>query len=98
MEYRLGNSTKIKAGGDTVELTCPNCEKKVQFGVFSNAERRFAPKITLLDCSTVYFLVCPECACVFTVDQAKGDCFKKGHKLSIGNFDLKTLKEFKPKL
>ncbi len=98
MEYRLGNSLRVKASGDTLELTCPNCKQKVQFGVFSNYERRLAPKITLLDCSNVYFLVCPGCAAVYTVDRPKGDCFKKGEKLSIGNFDLKTLKEFKAKL
>lgn len=98
MEYRLGNSLRIKSRGDTVELTCPKCKEKVQFGVFSNFERRLAPKITLLDCNTVYFLVCPECAAVFTVDETKGDSFKKGQKLSIGNFDLKMLKEFKTKL
>lgn len=98
MEYRLGNSNRIKSRGETLTLTCPNCSKEVEFGVFSNFERRLAPKITLLDCSTVYFLVCPECASVFTVDEAKGDEFKKGEKLSIGNFDLKTLKEFKGKL
>lgn len=98
MEYRLGNSIRVKSRGDTVELVCPDCGKKVQFGVFSNFERRLAPKLTLLDCQTVYFLVCPECAGVFTVDEAKGDSFKKGEKLSIGNFDLKTLKEFKSKI
>lgn len=98
MEYRLGNSVKVKSRGDTVGLTCPNCNKNVQFGVFSNFERRLAPKITLLDCNTVYFLVCPECASVFTVDETKGDNFKNGEKLSIGNFDLKTLKEFKAKI
>ena len=98
MEYRLGNSLKIKSRGDTVELTCPNCDKKVRFGVFSNFERRLAPKITLFNCNTVYFLVCPECASVYTVDESKGDSFKKEQKLSIGNFDLKTLKQFKEKI
>lgn len=98
MEYRLGNSRRVKERGETLELTCPKCNKKVQFSVFSNFERRLAPKITLLDCQTVYFLVCPECASVFTVDEAKGDSFKSGQKLSIGNFDLKTLKEFKEKI
>ncbi|MDD6728620.1 MAG: hypothetical protein PUE08_05300 [Eubacteriales bacterium] len=96
MEYRLGTSLRVKSRGETVELTCPNCKKKVNFGVFSNLERRFVPKVTLLDCNTVYFLVCPECASIYTVDEAKGDSFKKGQKLSIGNFDLKTLKKFKP--
>ncbi len=98
MEYRLGNSKIIKSRGETLKLTCPKCSKEVEFGVFSNFERRFAPKITLFDCNTVYFLVCPNCASIFTVDEAKGDSFKKGQKLSIGNFDLKTLKEFKGSL
>lgn len=98
MEYRLGNSLRVKSRGETVELTCPHCKKEVKFGVFSNFERRLAPKITLLDCNTVYFLVCPECTSIYTVDEAKGDSFKKGEKLSIGNFDLKTLKEFKEKI
>ena len=66
--------------GETVELTCPNCKKKVNFGVFSNLERRFVPKVTLLDCNTVYFLVCPECASIYTVDV---DNFSKIKLLSI---------------
>jgi uncharacterized protein with PIN domain len=98
MEYRLGNSYKVKSRGDTVELTCPNCNKEVKFGVFSNFERRLAPKITLLDCQTVYFLICPNCASIYTVDEVKGDSFKKGQKFSIGNLDLKTLKEFKKEI
>ena len=70
-------------------------DEKVNFGVFSNFERHLAVKATLLDCKTVYFLVCPECASVFTVEEARGKAFQKGEKLSIGNFDLKPLKEFK---
>lgn len=98
MEYRIGNSLRVKSRGETLSLTCPNCNEKVQFGVFSNYERRLAPKLTLFDCKTVYFLVCPKCASIFTVDEKKGDSFKNGEKLSIGNFDLKTLKEFKGKI
>lgn len=41
------------------------------------------------------FLYAPECASVFTVEEARGKAFQKGEKLSIGNFDLKPLKEFK---
>lgn len=97
MEYRLGTDKHIKARGETVELTCPQCDKKGHFGVFSNFERRIAVKLPLpLDCQTVYFLVCPNCAAVFGVDEQKGDDFKKGSPLSIGNFDLKDLKPFKP--
>lgn len=80
------------------QLFCPECKNKVNFGVFSNFERRLAVKPTLLDCQTVYFLVCPECASVFTVEEARGKAFQKGEKLSIGNFDLKPLKEFKSKV
>ncbi|MCD7797259.1 MAG: hypothetical protein LUG95_06585 [Clostridiales bacterium] len=95
MEYRLGNSIRIKSRGETLELTCPGCGEKVNFGVFSNFERRLAVKMPPLDCQTVYFLVCPNCAKIYTVDEKKGDSFKKRQKLSIGNFDLQTLKEFK---
>lgn len=95
MEYRLGNSKRVHQRGETVELVCPNCHNKVNFGVFSNFERRLAVKPTLLDTQTVYFLVCPECASVYTVEEARGKAFQKGEKLSIGNFDLKSLKKFK---
>ena len=98
MEYRLGNSKYVKSRGETTELICPNCNKKVKFSVFSNFERRLAPKITLFDCRTVYFLVCPECASVFTVNESNGDHFKKGNKLSIGNYDFKKLEEFERKI
>lgn len=96
MEYRLGTDLRIKSRGETEELVCPECGKKVRFGVFSNFERRIAAKLPLpLNCQTVYFLICPECASVFGVDETKGDSFKRGQKLSIGNFDLKNLKPFK---
>lgn len=95
MEYRLGNSLRVKSIGETEIIECPSCKKKVSFSMFSNFERRLAPKITLLDCNTVYFLICPECASIYTVDEAKGDCFKKGERLSVGDFDLKPLEEFK---
>lgn len=95
MEYKLGNSLRVKSRGETLELTCPNCKNEVNFGVFSNYERKIVVKPSLLDCSTVYFLVCPKCASIYTVDEAKGDSFKQGEKLSIGNFDLKILKEYR---
>lgn len=98
MEYRLGNSLRVKSRGDSLELICPNCGEKVSFGVFSNYDRRLVTDIRLLDCKSVYFLVCPNCASVYTVDEAKGDSFKHGQKLSIGNYDLKPLKEFKKKI
>ena len=47
MEYRLGTDNRIKARGETVELTCPQCGKKGHFGVFSNFERRIAVKLPL---------------------------------------------------
>ena len=95
MEFRLGNSRWVHQRGETVSIVCPECKNKVNFGVFSNFERHLAVKATLLDCKNVYFLVCPECASVFTVEEARGKAFQKGVKLSIGNFDLKPLKEFK---
>lgn len=94
MEYRLGNSKYIKSGGDTVFIECPHCKKKVKFGVFYNYERRLSAE-NFIDCNNVYFLVCPECSSVFTVDESRGDSFRKGEKLSIGNFDLKNLKKFR---
>ncbi len=94
MEYRLGNSLRVKSRGDTYQLICPNCKKLAEFGVFSNFERHLVPKITLLDCNTVYFLVCPECASVFTVDEEIGDSFKSGKREDISEKDLKPLKKF----
>lgn len=96
MEYRLGNSLRVKSRGETDELVCPSCNKKVKFGVFSNFERRLVAEPKLINCNTVYFLVCPQCASIFTVDEATGDNFKQGIQHSIGNFDLKKLKEFNP--
>ncbi|MCC8072815.1 MAG: hypothetical protein LIO62_01635 [Clostridiales bacterium] len=90
MEYRLGNSKYVKYRGDSREITCPKCQSKVNFGVFSNYDRRLDAH-ELLNCKTVYFLVCPKCASIFTVDEAKGDSFKKGQKLSITDIDLSTL-------
>lgn len=96
MEYRLGTSIRIKDKGETVELECPCCKNTVKFGVFSNMDTRLIPEFPLLDSNCVYFLVCPKCASVYTVDESKGESFRKGEKLAIGNFDLKKLKEFKP--
>lgn len=97
MEYRLGTSLRIKEKGETVELQCPHCNKKVKFGVFSNMDTHLISEFPLIDSTRIYFLVCPKCASIYTVDENKGDEFTKGEKLAIGNFDLKTLKEFKPK-
>ena len=94
MEYRLGNFKKIKSDGETVELTCPNCNKKVIMSLFSNAEARLTAEMPFITKGDVYFLVCPECASVFGVDEQKGKNFSKGEKLSIGNFDLKELDKF----
>lgn len=96
MDYRLGTSIRVHAKGNTLELVCPKCEKTVQFGVFSNLERRIAAKFPLpVNCQKIYFLVCPACAGIFTVDETLGDSFSGGQKLSVGNFDLKELKPFK---
>lgn len=95
MEYRLGTGLKIKDKGETVSLVCPKCKKTVHFRLFSNLENRLNAKFPFIKSSNIYFLICPKCASVFTVDEAKGKNFDKGENLSIGNFDLKTLKEFK---
>ena len=95
MEYRLGNSKWIKNIGDTVEITCPDCSQKGKFGVFTNADTRLAAHFPLFTNKDVYFLICPKCATVYTVDESKGKTFKDGEPLSIGDFDLKKLKEFK---
>lgn len=96
MEYRLGTANKIREQGETTELFCPYCEKKVHFSVFSNLERRIALKLPLpIDVHTVYFLVCPECASIYSVDESSAEGFRNGQKLSIGNFDLRELKDFK---
>lgn len=95
MEYKLGNSLRVKAKGETDMLICPKCKKETSLGVFSNGEMRLAPKITLFDISTVYFLVCPECASVFTVDESKGKAFKQGDKTAIKAEDLTCLEGFK---
>ena len=94
MEYRLGNYRRIKSNGDTVTLTCPKCNHKVNMGVFSNAETRLTAELPFVTKGDVFFLVCPECAGVFGVDETKGKNFTKGEKLAIGNFDLKELKHF----
>ena len=95
MEYRLGTGLKIKDKVETVSLVCPKCENKVNFHVFSNIENRLASKFPFINSNNVYFLICPKCASIFTVDEVKGQIFSGGEKLAIGNFDLKTLKEFK---
>lgn len=95
MEYRLGNLKNIKTLGDTLKLVCPKCGNETNFSVFSNGKISFTAKLPLIDKNNVFFLVCPECASVFAVDEAKGNSFKNGQKLSIGNFDLESLKEFK---
>lgn len=94
MNYRLGTDIRIKDRGETLTLTCPKCDKKVNFELFTNMENRFEASFPFLNSKTVYFLVCPNCASIYTVDETKGDEFRKGERLSIGNFDLKELKSF----
>lgn len=95
MEYKLGNSIKIKENGLTELLTCPNCNKKVNFSVFNNGEIKIVSSFPLIENGKVYFIVCPECASVFGIDDRAGKSFEKGNQLSIGNFDLKELDKFK---
>lgn len=98
MEYRLGNAKKVKEKGETIEITCPNCKKLVKFGVFSNFERRLAVKKIPFDCQTIYFLVCPECASIYGVDEEIGEAFSKGSQLVILDNTLKPLKSFKTEI
>ncbi len=97
MDYRLGKSLRIIERGETLKLECPKCNKKVAFSVFTNADAKLISSLPFISCEDVYFLVCPECAGVFGVENSKGRTFNKGEKLAIGNFDLKELKEFKTK-
>lgn len=94
MEYRLGKDKRIAKQGQTVVLECPKCKNKVNFSVFTNANFCLKSEFPIVKIEDVYFLVCPECAGVFGVDNAKGKSFKKGEILSIGNYDLNELKEF----
>lgn len=94
MEYRLGNSLRVKSRGNTESIICPNCKNSVKFGVFSNFERKLAVKPTLFDLNTVYFLVCPDCASIYTVDSVTGDEFVKGRTTAIDAWDLTELNEF----
>lgn len=97
MDYRLGKSLRIIERGQTVKLECPKCKKKVLFSVFTNNDTKLTASLPFITNEDVYFLVCPECAGVFGVDNGKGKNFKNGEKLAIGNFDLNELKEFKSK-
>lgn len=95
MEYRVGNSKKVKSKGDTYSLICPKCKKLSEFGVFSNFKRELTAEFPPIDYSTVYFLVCPNCAEIFTVDEAVAKEFAKGAREAITEKDLKQLKPFK---
>ena len=94
MEYKFGNSLKVYEQGQTTELSCPSCDKKVEMSVFSNFEGRLDAKFPFVKTGNVYVLICPECAAVYTVDEDKAKLFKKGEKLAIGNFDLKEPNKF----
>lgn len=89
MKYKLGNSKYINPLGETEELTCPHCGKIVNFSVFTNFEARIISELPLVKADHVYFLVCPNCSSVYTVDSEKGKVFSQGEKLAIGNYDLK---------
>lgn len=98
MEYRLGNSKRIKSRGDTKPILCPKCGRTVSFGVFSNFERHLAANIKLFDLNTVYFLICPACAGIFSIDEEKGTAFKDGATDAVNTDDLIPLKGFKNEL
>lgn len=95
MTYRLGNFKRIKELGKTVSLTCPNCNKEVEFSVFTNGKLELIPKFPLVKGESVYFLVCPNCSAVYGVRESAGKTFREGEKLAIGNYDLKELEPFK---
>ena len=94
MEYRIGNSKKIKENGQTEKLTCPNCNKKVNFSVFNNGQLNITTTLPIIENTKVYFAVCPECASVYGIDERAAREFAKGAKLSIGDFDFKDLIKF----
>lgn len=95
MEYRLGNSIRVKDKGETQAMECPSCKSTVRFKVFRNMDVRFIAKYPLLEAQGVYFLICPKCAGIFTVDEDQGDLLAKGQKYAVGPYDLKKLKKFK---
>lgn len=95
MEYRLGNSDRVKEKGETEPIECPNCKSKVSFKAFRNMNVRFIAEYPLLNAEGIYFLVCPKCASIYTIDEDQGDLLAKGQKYAIGPYDLKKLKEFK---
>ncbi len=95
MEYRLGNSIRVKDKGDTDPIECPNCKNTVRFKVFRNMDLRLIPEYPLINAQGVYFLICPKCASIYTVDEDQGDLLAKGEKYAVGPYDLKKLKEFK---
>lgn len=94
MDYRFGNSNKVNEQGTTNELICPKCGKKVEMSVFTNSEGKLDASFPFFKSGNVFILVCPECASVYTVDRDKGELFKKGEKLAIGDFDLKEPEKF----
>ncbi len=95
MEYRLGNSLRVKDKGETDAIACPSCQNKVSFRVFRNMDVRLTAQYPLLKATGVYFLVCPKCAEIFTIDEDQGDLLVKGQKYAVGPFDLKRLNRFK---
>lgn len=95
MGYKLGNSNKIKALGETQKLTCPKCSKEVKMSVFSNLDIRAIAKLPLIKAENVYLLVCPSCASIYGVDKSNGKTFEKGTEFAIMQGDLKELTEYK---
>ena len=94
MEYKFGNSKKVYEQGKTALLTCPKCDKKVEFSVFSNFEGRLDTSFPFIKAGNVYILVCPQCSSIYTVDEEKGRALKRGEMFAIGNFDLKEPEKF----
>ena len=95
MENRLCNSDRVKEKGETEPIECPNCKNKVNFKVFRNMNVRLIAEYPLINAEGVYFLVCPKCASIYTIDEDQGDLLATGQKYAVGPYDLKKLKEFK---
>ena len=94
MQYRLGNAIKIKDKGLLPEeIECPKCRKSVRFSVFSNGDTRLDAE-TIIKSKTVYFMICPECKTVFTMDEHLGKSLKKKDTV-VWTSDLTELEEFK---
>lgn len=91
MEYKLGNSKKLKEAGKTTNMICPKCNNSVEFAVFTNLDTSIIPKLPLIKLENKYLLVCPNCASMFTVDAKTAKNANQKQPLSLNPEDLKEL-------